>query len=253
MTQLQDHASGRYRFLPAIAPYSAGVVATPGNEIVWAIFRRPLPLRSGIERAAQIASEEGTGPEAVCSFALRNPVALDVAGFAEFNERYLEILADTDILHGDPNPLARTNVVPALASPAQPVVYAFAYCRPADADSERASFVAAGAGELRQQQLDPSAIVRPGDTSPHGLREKATVVMDEMDRRIDLLGVTWSDVTAVDVYTTFDFTPLAALLLDRLGDGAIHGIRWFPSTPPISGLDFEMDVRGVGTEIFLET
>jgi hypothetical protein len=32
---------------------------------------------------------------------------------------------------------------------------------------------------------------------------------------------------------------------------AIHGVRWFPSRPPIQGLEYEMDLRGVFREIVL--
>lgn len=246
---LQEHTTGQFRFLPAIPPYSAGVVATAGNEIVWVVYRRPMRLRAGIERAAEIAVADGSGADAVCSFALRNPAPLDVEGFATFNDSYREILVACDILHAGPNPLSRTNVVPARTAPAEPVVYAFGYSRPSRTDLPRVSFVTAGAGELREQTLDPAAIVRPGDTSPDGLQEKASVVMDEMERRVMALGATWDDVTAVDVYTTHDLTVLHPLLLDRLGDGAVHGLRWFPSTPPLAGLDFEMDVRGVQVEL----
>jgi len=28
-------------------------------------------------------------------------------------------------------------------------------------------------------------------------------------------------------------------------------VRWFPSRPPIAGLEFEMDVRGVARELSL--
>ena len=38
-------------------------------------------------------------------------------------------------------------------------------------------------------------IVRPGDTSPEGMREKALHVLGEMERRMGILGVGWSDAT----------------------------------------------------------
>ena len=57
-----------------------------------------------------------------------------------------------------------------------------------------------------------------------------------------------SRVTAIEVYTA---QPIHGLLDERLGPVAIHGVRWFPSRPPIQGLEFEMDLRGVGRELVL--
>ena len=50
---LTDHPSGNYRFLPGIAPYSCGVVASPGFEIVYVTFQQPPPYRRGFERIAE--------------------------------------------------------------------------------------------------------------------------------------------------------------------------------------------------------
>ena len=35
------------------------------------------------------------------------------------------------------------------------------------------------------------------------------------------------------------------------GAAAIHGVHWYPSRPPIRGLDYEMDMRGVARELAL--
>jgi len=35
------------------------------------------------------------------------------------------------------------------------------------------------------------------------------------------------------------------------GAAALHGVRWFPSRPPVVGLDYEMDLRGVAREIWI--
>ena len=35
------------------------------------------------------------------------------------------------------------------------------------------------------------------------------------------------------------------------GPAAIHGVHWYPSRPPIQGLDYEMDMRGVARELVL--
>ena len=73
------------------------------------------------------------------------------------------------------------------------------------------------------------------------------------DRRlIRGLGADWPDVTAIDVYTPHPIEPFARdLLLRTAGPAAIHGIRWFPSRPPVEGLEYEMDMRGVARELVL--
>jgi len=39
------------------------------------------------------------------------------------------------------------------------------------------------------------------------------------------------------------------LVLGVAGPAAIHGVRWYPSHPPIIGLEYEMDMRGVAREL----
>ena len=45
--RLTDYPDGGYRFLPGIEPYSSGVVAMPGHEIVHATLQSTLPYREG--------------------------------------------------------------------------------------------------------------------------------------------------------------------------------------------------------------
>lgn len=250
--KLQTHDNGRYAFLPAIAPYSSGVVATEQHELVWATLRRPMGLAGGIRRAAEFAREQAGAADAVCAFSLRNTATLTFDEFAAFNARYRELLDHNGILalHAQ-NPVARTNVVPRGALAAEAVVYAFGFSRPS-AYVDTPTFISSGAAEIRNQALSEDAIIRPGDTSPTGMAAKAAGVLDEIERRVAGLGASWSDVTAVDVYTQHGIDGLTDQVLERLRINAIHGLRWFPSSPPIAGLDFEMDVRGVRSEILLD-
>ena len=114
------------------------------------------------------------------------------------------------------------------------------------------TFVVAGAGELPEGVLEAGGIVRAGDISPEAIAAKARFVMDLMESRLRGLGVGWDRVTAVDLYTVH---PVAGLLpeaiLGRIGPAAVHGVRWSYSRPPIEGIEFEMDVRGVRTELRL--
>ena len=62
------------------------------------------------------------------------------------------------------------------------------------------------------------------------------------------LGFGWADVTATQVYTIFDIHPLLADEIVRRG-AVPGGLTWHFARPPVQGLDFEMDVRGVGDAI----
>jgi hypothetical protein len=106
---------------------------------------------------------------------------------------------------------------------------------------------------MRERVMGPEGIVRRGDTSPDAMREKAAFVMSVMQARLTALGADWGDVTMIDLYTAH---PIEGFVLDTVlrpaGLAAIHGVRWFPSRPPITGLEYEMDVRGVRREIVVE-
>jgi hypothetical protein len=101
--------------------------------------------------------------------------------------------------------------------------------------------------------MSAEGVVRPGETSADALREKAAYVMSVMTERLAGLGVGWDGVSAVAVYTPHPIEPLIVdTVLRPAGPAAVHGVRWFPSRPPIQGLEFEMDVRGVRREIRLD-
>ena len=76
--------------------------------------------------------------------------------------------------------------------------------------------------------------------------------MGIMQARLSGLQMNWADVTTVDIYTVHPLHHLLAEeLLTPMGDAARHTVRWYYSRPPISGLEFEMDMRGVRQELWL--
>jgi hypothetical protein len=105
---------------------------------------------------------------------------------------------------------------------------------------------------LKDRAQGPDGIVRHGDTSPEAMREKARFVMATMEQRLRTLGGDWSRVTAIEIYTA---QPIHGFLDEEIlrpaGRAAIHGVRWYPSRPPIQGLEFEMDLRGVARGLVL--
>jgi len=247
---LKDAPAGNYRFLPGIPAFSSGVVAMPGYEIVHATLAAPLPWRDGFARIERHLREAGRPRTALCGIMLRSPAPFTFDGFDTFNRGYRTLLGEWSILVDGENPIPRTNVAPVVGAPHEPSLYAFDYT--VAGATPQPTFVVAGAGELRGTARGPEGIVRRGETSPEAMREKARFVMGIMQDRMWALGGAWNRITMLDVYTAH---PIHGLVEDEIlrlaGPAAIHGVRWYPSRPPIQGLEFELDMRGVGRELAL--
>ena len=247
---LRDVSAGGYRFIPGISAFSSGVVADSGWEIVHATLAAPVPWRDGFARIDRHLREAGRPRAALCGIELRSPAPFSFGGFDEFNQGYRALLAEWKILIGDDNPIPRTNVCPVSGAPREPSLFAFDYT--VAGMTPAPTFVVAGAGEMRERGKGAEGIVRHGDTSPGAMREKARFVMTIMQERLLALGGTWDRVTVIDVYAAQPIHEIVQYeILPHAGPAAIHGVRWFPSLPPIQGLEFELDLRGVARELVL--
>jgi hypothetical protein len=246
----QVFAPGGYRFIPAVFQYSGGVAAEPGFEIERVAFREPLPLAVGFQRVEAIVAARGRPLTAFCACELRSPLPFTDEGFRSFNEHYVETLARWGVYDGKANPVARSNVCPEIAPPAEPSLYAFSFTMPAERGVP--TFVVAGSGEAREGGATyRERTVRFGEASPEAMREKATFVLGEMERRLGLLGQSWSSTTATQVYTVHDLYPFLADEIVRRG-AARAGLTWHFCRPPVRDLEYEMDCRGIATEHFVE-
>lgn len=249
---LVENPRGNYRFLKGGSPYSSAVAADPGYEIVQVTLNALLPFQSGFHLMARHLAVAGRPMQAVCAMELRSPRPFSFEGFAEFNHGYHAMLADADILVDILNPVARTNVAPEVHPPREPSLHAFSYTVPHAESKARPTFVVAGAGELLDARLSPQAIVRPNEVSASAMREKAAHVMQCMTGRLQGLGVSWDEVNVVNIYTVHDIFPFFQdEILAVPGAGGRHGVRLHYARPPIAGLEYEMDVRGVRTELHL--
>ena len=126
---------------------------------------------------------------------------------------------------------------------------AFSYAVPAAGAAP--SFVIAGSGEStegRGNYRDHTVAYR--DLSTAGMRAKVRHVMGEMERRMTALGFGWGDTTATQVYTVHDLFPHFAEEIVARG-AARHGAIWQFCRPPVVDLEFEVDCRGVMTEMVL--
>jgi len=247
---LVQNKRGNYSFLKGIAPYSAGVVAEAGFEVVHVVLSRYVPLRAGFEVVSAHLKKAGRPLQALCGMELRSPQPFSFTGFNQFNAGYVDFLRNWDILLDDMNPVARTNIAPELNPPEQPSLYGFSYTVPSKA--ARKTFLVAGAGELPEGSLDPHDVVRRGESGAAAIREKARFVMGLMAARLKGLGVGWNDVTRSDIYTVHDIHPfLVEELLKPMKDGGAHGLAWHYSRPPIESIEYEMDLRGCVTEFVI--
>jgi hypothetical protein len=241
--------AGSYHFLPGIEPYSSGAVAMPSHEIVRATLQAPVPYLAGFELIDAHLRAAGRPRAALCAIELRISRPFSFDGFDGFNRPYRELLGRWGLLVDGVNPIARTNVAPLAGAPGEPSLFAFSYTVPT-AEGGPPTFVVAGSGELRGRTA--ADIVRAGETSPDALAEKAAYVMDTQAGRLAGLGRGWAEVTAVDVYTPHPIRGfLEKTILGRMGPAAVHGVHWYPSRPPIEGLEYEMDMRGVRREVRL--
>jgi hypothetical protein len=247
---LVENKRGNYSFQQGIAPYSAGVIADTGFEIVHVRLARCVALRAGFEIVEAHLRRAGRPVQAMCGMELRSPKPFSFRGFAEFNAGYVEILRKLDLLTDGINPVARTNVAPALNPPAEASLYGFSYTVPSE--TKRKTFVVAGAGELPEGSLDPNDVVRAGESGLDAIREKMRFVMGLMEGRLRGLGVSWSDVTVSEVYTVHNVHPFFETeLLRRQKEGGAHGVTWHYSMPPITSIEYEMDLRGCATELVI--
>lgn len=250
LTGTVEFAAGDYRYIPGVFQYSAGVSALAGFEIVHARFRAPKHLADGFKRIADHLAAEGRPLTAFCACELRSPAPFTEAGFRAFNEVYVGTLSQWGIFRDGVNPVARSNVCPEIAVPAEPAFYAFSYTVPSPQAAP--TVVIAGSGEVPEgHKTYRDHVIRLGDVSAEGLEEKARWVLGEMERRLCAVGLAWAHVTATQVYTVHDLHPFLGDVIVACG-AALHGLTWHYCRPPIVDVEFEMDCRVTRREIVLD-
>ena len=246
----QTFAAGGYRFIPGLFQYSGGAAAEPGHAIERVTFRTPVPLVQGFKRVEEIIKARGRPLTAFCACELRSPAPFTDEGFRAFNEVYVTTLAQWGIYDHKTkvNPVARSNVCPEQHKPSEPSFHAFSFTVASTAKTP--TFVVAGSGEAREGSANyRERTVRHGETSSDAMREKGIFVLAEMERRMKLLGFGWAHTTATQVYTVHDLYPFLADEIVRRG-AAQAGLTWHFARPPVLGLEYEMDCRGVAVEHF---
>jgi hypothetical protein len=240
-----------YRYIPGPFQYSAGVAALPGYAIERVRFANPVPLLDGFRWIEAFLRDAVLPLTTFCACELRSPAPFTDAGFIAFNRDYVGTLERWGIFANDRNPVARSNVCPEIDPPATPSFHAFCYAAPAPT-GVRSSFVVAGSGES-QEGSGPyrDKTIRYGETSPDAIAEKGRYVLGVMERRMAALDADWGSTTAVQVYTVHDLYPFLGTEIVARG-AARHGLTWQYCRPPVIGLEYEMDCRGVASERVVE-
>jgi hypothetical protein len=227
---------GGFRFLPTDGPFSAGVAADPGYQIVRARAPRYTSLTEGFRLVEKTLEAEGRPMAALCAMELRIPKPLSREGFDEFNVGYVAQLHRWGLTVEGHQPAARTNVAPEIEPPEQPSLHAFCYT--VEGAHGRDTFVISGAPEP------------PGTKG--GLPALWAGIAHTLEERMDALGLKWADATETQFYgTRGDHELFAAQNLVRFDGLVQHGLRWFFARPPVDFLKLEIDVRGLAREFFL--
>ncbi len=248
MAQLEtaDFQPGNYRYVRGPFQYSAGVAALPGFAIERVRFRSPVPIAEGFTYIERHIRAAGRPLTAFCACELRSPAPFTEQGFIDFNRVYVGTLENWGIFKDEENPVARSNVCPEIQKPAEPGFHAFSYTVPAN--DAGPSFVIAGSAEAPEGKGSyQERIIRLGDTSPDAMAEKSAYVLNTMENRMAALGQSWAETTATQVYSVHDIHPLLEPAFEAR-QAAPLGLTWHYARPPVEGLDFEMDTRGVSLD-----
>lgn len=247
MKELLTNQTGHYEFLPAGDVYSHGIRTISGYGVVRAVLATPVSLENSFSWITVYLASLGRPLAALCGVELHIPEPLTFAAFAAMNEYYTILLHEHDLLLQGHNPITRTTIAPAVSAPPAPSLHAFTFTVPTHIS--RPGFVTAGNGELQSKSDGSNLIISKGDLSTSGMGKKASYVLNELARTIQLLGASWRELTDLTVYTTSDWKPiLQEQLLPFAGSSALHSLRWVYSTPPLEDMDFEVDVRRVFNE-----
>jgi hypothetical protein len=207
-------------------------------------------LAEGFRRIEAFLGDAELPLTTFCACELRSPAPFTDAGFIAFNREYCGTLERWGIFANDRNPVARSNVCPEIDPPAAPSFHAFSYVTAAAGAGH--SFVVAGSGESMEGSGPyRDKTVRYGETGPDAIAEKARYVLGVMETRMEALDRGWGSTTAVQVYSVHDVYPFLGTEIVARG-AARHGLTWQFCRPPVIGLEYEMDCRGVAVERVIE-
>lgn len=247
MSALLHFAPGNYRFL-AGGPFSAGVAPDEGFALRRVRFARLVPMADGFAAIRQHLIDRGRPVTALAGCELRSPRPMTIDEFTTFNAVYLETLHTWGCRDGALNPVARSNLAPALDAPGEATFFAFTYT--IAEPGAVGDYLVSGLPEIRDGAKAGDRVVAGDDVSPQGLATKLTFILDVLRRRVADLGGDWTGITGAQIYSAHDIGPLMKNVLSPIGLAQI-GLAWYPAWPPVTGFHIEADVRRVRTELVI--
>ena len=199
---LSNFAPGNYRSLIVPGrPFSDGIVADAGFDLVRAVLYRPLPLYEGLDAARRHVEQAGRPVTALAGFELRIPEPLTAEGFEAFNAPYVARMRQLGLSTDEGLVTTRTNVAPTVSGVAEPSLYAFTYTVPTTA------------GRGTAYRLSGATETRSDGTTAERLRS----IVEALEARLAELGTGWDAATAITVYGVA--CDLDRETLDRFGAG----------------------------------
>jgi hypothetical protein len=251
VTELVQHPSGAFAYLPGSSTFSNGLVVSSGHRLTEWELAEPLPLRAAFDRIGAELEARGFGWESLAGVDLRSPSPFAPQGFAEFNAAYTALLGEYyPLADGDLAPYARTNVAPVERYVTEPCVRAVQIVEPHP--GAEGDFVASGVAEIIKAPT-PADTIAFGDTSPAGLRAKVDFVVATLAGRVADLGLPISAANTIDAYTAHPLDWLEAVVgatFVAVGRFGMH--RWI-ARPPVTDLEFEMGCKRISTRLTLAT
>ena len=223
-----------FRFLPVDGPFSAGVAAEPGFDIVRVHAPHRTPLEKGFRLIEETLQKSKRPMTALCALELRVPKPFNRADWKVFNDGYVAQWNKWEATVDGRIPGARTNVAPEFNPPTEPGLHAFCY-----------SVEAGGPGG---KDFVISGVPEPEGT-PGGLKAYWAAIARELETRMSALGAGWDGATETQLYATrADHDLFESKDLARFAELVRPGLRWFFSRPPVETLNIEVDVRRLSHE-----
>ena len=222
-----------FRFLPADGPFSSGVAAEPGFDIVRVRLPHHTPLTKGFHAIEQAVQWSHRPINALCALELRIPKPFDRVEWKDFNDGYIAQWNSWGATVDGRIPGARTNVAPEIDPPGGASLYAFCFSMPSERGGK--DFVISGATEP--------------EGTPGGLPAYWSAIVKELENRMKALGVGWADATETQLYAKrADHDLFESHDLPRFAEVIRPGLRWVFARPPIETLKIELDVRRVSQD-----
>jgi len=267
MSDLIEHVTGGYSFLPGIPAFSEGIIAFDGFAVRHLRLTKPVPMEDGYALVERTLAAANRPMSSLCGMELRISEQMEVEAFRTLNRDYIETIRDRWGLFQDGiNPIPRCNLALTVDPVTTPSLTAFSLTF--EKKGAQRNFVTAGINDavlvfgpdVFGQVARGDVLVRAdnapdlSDDSAADTERRLRFILDKATHRMKALGVEWSDATQVELYLGRPLGDLMEKVVwPAIAPAGQMGIRWYPGLAPFIGPIAEMDVRGFAEEIIIKT